>query len=307
MRYVITQVTSRILKHSDVLQIGKEILMPEFPLTIRLIGLRVTKLKDLKAEADSKAAGIMKVFEYALPTCETHNKLTCIVKFFGAADGGGSPTKKRRVDVEDPEHNTTFEDAMPGYHEEAEAEDEAEKDAMHIGLAEEVMAMVEEDISRSDVPQAGSHPNRPRPPNSAPPTSSQEKPMTSGPSRLPNVRASSIAPSTSTTRKRRPQSPSLTSESAPGAVTQTCPVCSKTMVTDNDGLNAHVDFCLSKEAIREAQATQVGTAPSGGDQARGFKPKSIVDLLSGPSKKRAVGSSHGLAEGPSRRKKRKQP
>ena len=35
--------------------------MPEFPLTIRLIGLRVTKLKDLKAEAESKARGIKRV------------------------------------------------------------------------------------------------------------------------------------------------------------------------------------------------------------------------------------------------------
>ena len=50
---------------SNVLQIGKEILMPEFPLTIRLIGLRVTKLKDLKAEAESKAAGIMKATHFS--------------------------------------------------------------------------------------------------------------------------------------------------------------------------------------------------------------------------------------------------
>lgn len=30
-------------------QIGKELLLPELPLTVRLIGLRVTKLKDLHA------------------------------------------------------------------------------------------------------------------------------------------------------------------------------------------------------------------------------------------------------------------
>ena len=181
---------------------------------------------------------------------------------------------------------------------------------MHIGLAEEVMAIVErdeKDIAGSDVPRADNPLARPRPPNSAPPTSSQEKPMSSGPSRLPNVRASSIAPSasSSTTRKRRPQSPSLRSESTPGAVTQTCPICSKTIVTDNDGLNAHIDFCLSKEAIREAQATQVGTVPRTGDQARGFKPKSIADLLSGPSKKRAGVSSPRLTEGSGRRKRKK--
>jgi len=35
--------------------------------------------------------------------------------------------------------------------------------------------------------------------------------------------------------------------------TQTCPICSRTLVTDNQGLNAHIDFCLSRGAIQEAQ------------------------------------------------------
>jgi DNA polymerase kappa len=34
---------------------------------------------------------------------------------------------------------------------------------------------------------------------------------------------------------------------------QICPVCSKTLATDNQGLNAHVDFCLSRGAIKEAR------------------------------------------------------
>lgn len=33
-----------------------------------------------------------------------------------------------------------------------------------------------------------------------------------------------------------------------------CPICTKTLQTDNRGLNEHIDFCLSKGAIREAQA-----------------------------------------------------
>lgn len=36
---------------------------------------------------------------------------------------------------------------------------------------------------------------------------------------------------------------------------QTCPICDKTMETDNRGLNAHIDFCLSKGAIMEAQTS----------------------------------------------------
>ena len=31
-----------------------------------------------------------------------------------------------------------------------------------------------------------------------------------------------------------------------------CPICSKTLRTDNAGLNAHVDYCLSRAAIFEA-------------------------------------------------------
>ena len=34
-----------------------------------------------------------------------------------------------------------------------------------------------------------------------------------------------------------------------------CPICSKTLQTDNAGLNAHVDYCLSRAAIFEATAS----------------------------------------------------
>lgn len=42
-------------------QIGKELLLPELPLRVRLIGLRVTKLKDLRANLDDKPGGIKRV------------------------------------------------------------------------------------------------------------------------------------------------------------------------------------------------------------------------------------------------------
>lgn len=34
-----------------------------------------------------------------------------------------------------------------------------------------------------------------------------------------------------------------------------CPICSKTLQTDNAGLNAHIDFCLSRSAILAASAS----------------------------------------------------
>ena len=45
----------------SVLQIGKELLTPELPLTLRLIGLRITKLKDLREDPDANAGSIKRV------------------------------------------------------------------------------------------------------------------------------------------------------------------------------------------------------------------------------------------------------
>jgi DNA polymerase kappa len=58
--------------------------------------------------------------------------------------------------------------------------------------------------------------------------------------------------------------PSTYSESS----SHTCPICSKTLNADNNGLNAHLDFCLSREAIKEAHAESASPA----HQSR--KPKS---------------------------------
>ena len=46
---------------NNTLQAGKELIKPEFPLCIRLIGLRVTKLKDLRESAEH---GIKRVSSY---------------------------------------------------------------------------------------------------------------------------------------------------------------------------------------------------------------------------------------------------
>ncbi|KAH9935682.1 uncharacterized protein B0H18DRAFT_976825 [Fomitopsis serialis] len=288
-------------KKEDLFAIGKELLMPEFPLNLRLIGLRVTKLKDLKAEAERKASGIM--------------------KFFGAADSGGSPTKKQRIGVEEQPEETTrlqasLEDAMPGYYEEAEAEEE--KDDVHFAfpVAERDEKAVNHtnffEDERFQPDRRSDH--RPRPPNSAPaPTSSQSSSSNLKSPRLAescSVRASSTGPSASaiTSRGHRPSSPSRATSTTKESNTQTCPICTKTMVTDNDGLNAHIDFCLSKEAIREAQAespstTTVLSHAGVAGTSKGFKPRSISDILSSSGKKRGTAPS-GATEG-STRKRRK--
>jgi DNA polymerase kappa len=48
-----------------------------------------------------------------------------------------------------------------------------------------------------------------------------------------------------------PTNAQLTSTSTTGATSE-CPLCTRPF-TDNDELNAHVDWCLSREAIRSAQ------------------------------------------------------
>ncbi|KAJ7925260.1 hypothetical protein B0H13DRAFT_2248945 [Mycena leptocephala] len=64
-----------ISKKEDLFAVGQELLLPELPLTIRLIGLRVTKLKDLRAESDP-SIGIKRFFD---------------------SPSSSSPNKKRRV------------------------------------------------------------------------------------------------------------------------------------------------------------------------------------------------------------------
>lgn len=51
-----------------------------------------------------------------------------------------------------------------------------------------------------------------------------------------------------------------TDSAADSATSQTCPICSKSMMVDNRGFNAHIDFCLSRSAIREAQGEAAGHA-----------------------------------------------
>jgi DNA polymerase kappa len=54
----------------------------------------------------------------------------------------------------------------------------------------------------------------------------------------------------------RPKSSTSSSGPARNTVSKslTCPVCQKEFQTDNEGLNAHIDFCLSRGAIRQAHA-----------------------------------------------------
>ncbi|KAF7793927.1 hypothetical protein EIP86_005049 [Pleurotus ostreatoroseus] len=194
---------------------GKELLLPELPLRVRLIGMRVTKLKDLREDIDSKPGSIK--------------------RFFEKTAGPSSPSKKRPASEGDEEQPTRltqdgYEDAMPGYHEE---EDDGQINDVDSALRNEddtqSGAGVEQDTNIVDPSSRQAN----KEPTSAP--SANSKPF------------SSAKPSSSAKRSR-------SGSVMDGSHEMTCPICSKTLQTDNRGLNEHIDFCLSKGAIREAQA-----------------------------------------------------
>lgn len=177
------------------------------------------------------------------------------VQFFENANASSSPRKKRKLEVSEDALSLSqdgYEEAMPNYHEDLEVDDEALK-AHPLPTEEE----------RSEA----------RPPTSVAFTSR------SGPSRSISLAEDSDkagqSSSTLLSPSKRPRSHSQSPSAADDGnlQSQTCPVCSKTMQTDNQGLNAHVDFCLSKGAIREARAMASGsTHHQGKPSARLLKP-----------------------------------
>ncbi|KAL1744784.1 hypothetical protein HDZ31DRAFT_37884 [Schizophyllum fasciatum] len=182
----------------DLYATGKELLAPEWPLKIRLIGLRVTKLKDLRA----------------------------------------------------PEPTGGIKRAMPGYHEEEEIEPELSQHDDSAGVSAADFGLLADDggmrpISASRKPSSWA---APIPSDSKPPPSANLPPG--------------------------PAKPSLRSPT-PAAEQHVCPICGKTLETDNDGLNQHIDWCLSRGAILAAQQ-QSSRSPNegaGGSRARTTRKK----------------------------------
>ncbi|TFK44337.1 hypothetical protein BDQ12DRAFT_694850 [Crucibulum laeve] len=198
--------TRWIYTQEDLYAIGKELLLSELPLKLRLIGLRVTKLRDLRAPSPS--AGGIKRAKFSHGSHELED------------------------DLEDQEVN---DEAMPGFHEHDESEPFPSQDMD-----------LEPEIEEIDDPYDNG---------------SEQLPVASSSTVKPqSARAATNKPKEEI--RRRPRSntetgPSVTAvtKALPTSVTEShdCPICEKTLQTDNQGLNAHIDFCLSKGAIRDAQ------------------------------------------------------
>ncbi|KAJ3791148.1 IMS-domain-containing protein [Lentinula aff. detonsa] len=170
-----------ITKKVDLFATGKELLLPELPLKIRLIGLRVTKLKDLKLSTDS---GIKRYFSG--PTEQT------------------SPRKKRKISSEnnqDVDYNWQDCILLDGDEEDCKT------------LEDELLSLTKPASPRASAAPEGAVPTH------------ESKPV-----------------SAKAAGKKR----SIESQIS-------CPLCGKELNTnDNQKVNAHIDFCLSREAIQEA-------------------------------------------------------
>ncbi|KIM45299.1 hypothetical protein M413DRAFT_441982 [Hebeloma cylindrosporum] len=207
-----------VSKKEELFAIGKELLLPETPLKIRLIGLRVTKLKDLRAAASSTNG---------------------IKRFFDSVKEDG-PRKKAKL----AELDGALDETMPGFHEHDETDNRMEDDDLE----------TDEIVDLTELTDHGDEPVTSRPSRPAQSTS--------------NAHASSSKSETS--GKRRRNSEAASSGRKPGhetpkshliPETHECPVCGKTLETDNHGLNTHVDFCLSRGAIMEAQVEASRSKP----------------------------------------------
>ncbi|EIN11671.1 IMS-domain-containing protein [Punctularia strigosozonata HHB-11173 SS5] len=146
-----------ISKKDDLFSARKELLLNDWPLELRLIGLRVTKLKDLRAEEQGDA-GIKRFLK-------------------PASSGPASPRKRRKVsDTRRDREGSVI----------------SESESPHTS---------EPDDGQRNHGETDEHP----------------------------------------------------AAEPPGL---TCPICSKILQTDNDGLNTHIDWCLSRGAILEAATTE---------------------------------------------------
>ncbi|KAI1795665.1 DNA/RNA polymerase [Ganoderma leucocontextum] len=262
-------------KKEDLFALGKELLKPELPLTLRLIGLRVTKLKDLKAEAESKARGIK--------------------RFFNATPS--SPSKKRRIEHaqtdehDDPEDlpqlsQDGFATSMPGYHDEIEADHVAEDDTIE----------AEGHQGHRPPGSTSSKPDSTRPPNSGHAGGTRSQPSsTASTYTAPQKPMSKSAAGAS----RAPQEARLelgedaAAEPSARAPLLECPICGKMLETDNQGLNEHIDFCLSKGAIKAAQASSLNLRPGAGSDHGAVSEPSRSGHKPQSRRQRDKGGGHG--------------
>ncbi|KAI4521854.1 DNA/RNA polymerase [Schizophyllum commune Loenen D] len=247
-----------ITSKEDLYAAGKELLAPEWPLILRLIGLRVTKLKDLRAPEPSGS----------------------IKRFFGAPSH--SPKKRRKLSAEPESGAPTSEsggvsapimiddldEAMPGFHEEEENEPDL---SQHDDIAQLSQHDDNAGVSAADFGLEGDAGGAERPASSSEPACMAKLSSVATPAGSSSRPESHAAPRSTSVKppSKRPRSLEPIEEEQ-----HDCPICGKTLATDNDGLNQHIDWCLSRGAILEAQRQSTTGGGAAGKIARTkFKPR----------------------------------
>ncbi|KAG8813404.1 hypothetical protein FRC17_001589 [Serendipita sp. 399] len=227
-----------VRKYDELVSIGEELLAHELPLKLRLLGLRVTGLKDLRAPEHG------------------------IKRFFGqTGDAPSRPTKRRKFGDE-AGMNDSSDARDPIWIEDDDASDTGEQNkGKRAASATPERPRTHPLLDVERAPRASSHEPMP----------SQELASPTRPNVSTKQNKSKNVPSSSSLEKAQPRksetvakplqtkpSPSSREATLGFKVQQeqhVCPICSKTLQTDNAGFNAHIDWCLSRSAILEASAT----------------------------------------------------
>lgn len=166
-------------------------------------------------------------------------------QFFEASHS--SPRKKSKLEVDlDQEEAAEAgpdidEDSMPGFYEEEENQDME----MH-EIGDDDL-----DVQEPEKPLLNHHfkPHSHKPQSrTGAPTSSRAGPSSEGQPGSPESGSGSTPGLNGEIEKPKSTAPRSKLEQ------HTCPICGKQLATDNQELNAHIDFCLSKGAIMDAQA-----------------------------------------------------
>ncbi|KAI0302716.1 hypothetical protein BC826DRAFT_1089789 [Russula brevipes] len=220
---------------AELFEAGKELLQSEWPLCLRLIGLRVTKLKDLRKKDD----GITRFLE---PLPDSPSKKSRAYD----SDGQDSDVEYLEHDLaDDLDPDASGDEELPT----AESEPRASTSGGHRRPAFAPPAIEMPSPSR---PSKSSGPHGPAPSGSARVAVSGWQGAVSREQRG-DERADPKVPS---------DPASAPPESTPAAAT-----------VNNDELNAHVDWCLSREAIRSAQVE------GDGDGSERRKPEAGAEHL----------------------------
>ncbi|KAL1695593.1 hypothetical protein GGG16DRAFT_45361 [Schizophyllum commune] len=208
-----------ITSKEDLYAAGKELLAPEWPLILRLIGLRVTKLKDLRAP------------EPTMPGFHEEEENEPDLSQHADIAGSGKRDYIARLSQHD---------------------DNAGVSAADFGLeGEEAGVWSAAPVHSGNLASSSKH------------SSAAVQP--SKPTSYAARRSTSAKPPSD-----QPRSPS------PAEEEHDCPICGKTLATDNDGLNQHIDWCLSRGAILEAQRQSSRTSGAGAQNSNArtkFRPR----------------------------------